>query len=93
MPEFGRIDADTVGMLSTACRNDDMQAASENIKTQALRERRSPVTCPRCCESDGCAMVSCSARCIFPSEKTRFLRLMVVTQNPVASPTPTPTGP
>ena len=47
MPEFGRIDADTVGMLSTACRKDDMQAASENIKTQALRERRSPVTCPR----------------------------------------------
>ena len=34
MPEFGRIDADTVGMLSTACRKDDMQAASENIKKQ-----------------------------------------------------------
>ena len=34
MPEFGRIDVDTVGMLSTACRNDDMQAASENIKKQ-----------------------------------------------------------
>ena len=40
-----------------------------------------------------CDTVSCSARCIFPSKKTRFLRLMVVTQNPVASPTPTPTGP
>ena len=38
MPEFGRIDADTVGMLSTACRKDDMQAASDSIKKQALAE-------------------------------------------------------
>ena len=30
---------------------------------------------------------------IFPSDKTRVLRLMVVTQNPVASQTPTPTRP
>ena len=44
-------------------------------------------------EIDGCNTVRRSAGCIFPSEKTRFLRLMVVTQNPVASPTPTPTGP
>ena len=30
-------------------------------------------------EIDGCDTVRCSARSIFPSEKTRFLRLMVVT--------------
>ena len=36
MPEFGRIDVDTVRMLSTACRENDMQAANENIKKQAL---------------------------------------------------------
>ena len=47
MFSFARIDADTVELLSTACRKDDMQAASENIKTQAQRERRSPVTFPR----------------------------------------------
>ena len=39
MPEFGRIvDADSVGMLSTGCRKDEMQAASDNIKKQALAE-------------------------------------------------------
>ena len=43
MFSFARIDADTVEMLCTACCQDHMQAASENIKKQ-LPPHSPPVT-------------------------------------------------